>query len=69
MRKALLLLLGSLVLAFQLYAQDRVISGRVSDATGNPLANASVLVKGSSIGTTTKADGSFSLTVPHLQKL
>ena len=68
MRKALLLLLGSLVLAFQLYAQDRVISGRVSDATGNPLANASVLVKGSSIGTTTKADGSFSLTVPASTK-
>lgn len=65
MRKALLLLLGCLVLAFQLYAQDRVISGRVSDATGNPLSNASVLVKGSSIGTTTKADGSFSLTVPQ----
>jgi len=68
MRKALLLLLGSLVLAFQLYAQDRIISGRVSDATGNPLANASVLVKGSSIGTTTKADGSFSLTVPASTK-
>jgi len=65
MRKALLLLLGCLVLAFQLYAQGRVISGRVADATGNPISNASVLVKGSSIGTTTKADGSFSLTVPQ----
>ena len=68
MRKALLLLLGCLVLGFQLYAQDRIISGRVSDATGSPLANASVLVKGSSIGTTTKADGSFSLTVPASTK-
>ncbi len=64
MRKALLLLLGCLVLAFQLNAQDRVITGRVTGATGNPLENASVLVKGSSVGTTTKTDGSFSLTVP-----
>ena len=60
----MLLLLGCLVLAFQLYAQDRIITGRVSDATGNPIVNASVLVKGSSVGTTTKTDGSFSLTVP-----
>src|SRR6476660_1965899 len=64
MRKAFLLLLGCLVLAFQLYAQDRVITGRVLGATGDPLSNASVMVKGSSIGTTTNADGSFSLTVP-----
>jgi len=64
MRKAVLFLLGCLILALQLYAQDRVISGRVLDATGNPVSNATVLVKGSSVGTTTKADGSFTLTVP-----
>src|SRR3954466_10503966 len=64
MRKAVLFLLGCLILAFQLHAQDRVISGRVFDATGNPISNATVIVKGSSVGTTSKADGSFTLTVP-----
>lgn len=39
------------------------IRGRIVDSTGSPIANANVIVKGSSIGTTTKADGSFSLNI------
>lgn len=43
-------------------AQDRVITGKVSDAKeNNPLPGVSILVKGSQRGTVTDADGSFSV--------
>ncbi len=45
-------------------ATEKTITGRVSDTEGNPLIGATVLVKGSNIGTTTDFDGSFSLSVP-----
>jgi TonB-linked SusC/RagA family outer membrane protein len=48
----------------QLSAQTRTISGKVTDAKGSPIANASVLVRGTTTGTSTKADGTFTLTIP-----
>lgn len=44
-------------------AQDKKISGRVTDENGNPISGASVSIKGSSSGTTTDASGNFSLAV------
>ncbi|WP_276480520.1 SusC/RagA family TonB-linked outer membrane protein [Paraflavitalea pollutisoli] len=66
MRKILCSLLAVLLLLIQLgvQAQERTISGKVSDATGMPLPGASVTVKGSTLGTSTGSDGSFSLRVP-----
>lgn len=43
---------------------QRTITGKVTDDKGNPLPNVSVVVKGTTAGTTTKADGSYSLAVP-----
>ncbi len=43
---------------------EKTVTGLVSDTEGNPLIGATVLVKGSNIGTTTDFDGSFSLSVP-----
>ncbi|MDB5232918.1 MAG: TonB-dependent receptor plug [Chitinophagaceae bacterium] len=63
MRK-LLLLMGILVATIQLSAQNRTVTGRVTDESGNPVQSASVTVKGSNTGTTTKNDGSFTLVVP-----
>lgn len=40
------------------------IRGRVTDEEGNPLANVSVIISGTTIGTTTNADGRFSITAP-----
>ncbi|MBC9929461.1 TonB-dependent receptor [Chitinophaga qingshengii] len=40
------------------------IKGRVTDETGSPLPGVSVRVKGSSLGTSTGNDGSFSLRTP-----
>ncbi|HMK24572.1 MAG TPA: TonB-dependent receptor plug domain-containing protein, partial [Chitinophagaceae bacterium] len=63
MRK-LFLLLGSFVFfAAQAMAQ-RTVTGKVTDEKGTPLQNVSVLAKGTTIGTTTKADGTFSINVP-----
>ncbi len=40
------------------------ITGRVVAATGEPLAGVSVLIRGSRTGTSTDANGNFSITVP-----
>lgn len=59
---ALLLLL---LLCSAIQAQDRVISGKITDAKdGSPLVGATVTVKGSTQGVSTGADGSFRISVP-----
>jgi TonB-linked SusC/RagA family outer membrane protein len=63
MRKLFLLLFGVVFFAAQAMAQ-RTITGKVTDEKGNAVANASVIVKGTTTGTTTKADGTFSLPIP-----
>ncbi|MDF7816591.1 TonB-dependent receptor [Runella sp. MFBS21] len=51
--------------AAPLLAQDRSISGRVVGVNDNaPLPGVSILVKGTSTGTTTDANGSYKLNVP-----
>jgi len=64
MRKILMLMLGVFALCTQLWAQTKTVTGTVTDAAGSPLANVSVQVKGSTTGTVTGTDGSFTLTVP-----
>jgi TonB-dependent starch-binding outer membrane protein SusC len=54
-----------ILLSFQSQAQDRLITGKITDAVQSTgVANASVNVKGTRIGTTTAEDGSFRLNVP-----
>ncbi len=43
---------------------QRTISGMVSSSDGEPLVGASIVVKGTTIGTLTDVDGKFSLAVP-----
>jgi hypothetical protein len=49
---------------FAVFAQNKIVSGQVLTATGTPVANATVSVQNTNLGTTTDATGSFSLTVP-----
>ncbi len=63
MRKLIALLTAFLFFAGPLFSQ-KTISGKVTDENGNPVANASVMVRGTKKGTVTKADGSFLLTTP-----
>lgn len=67
MRK-LLLLLAVVFLTISVWAQ-RTVTGKVTDDKGNPVANATVLVKGTKTGTSTNADGSYTLTVPSGAKM
>jgi TonB-dependent starch-binding outer membrane protein SusC len=54
-----------LLFSFASFAQDKVITGRVTDSTGNGIANVSVTVKEApSRGTTTATDGRFSISAP-----
>ena len=48
----------------QSWAQNKTVTGKVSDEKGSPVAGASVLAKGTNTGTSTDATGSFSLNVP-----
>ncbi|MEI8073671.1 MAG: TonB-dependent receptor [Bacteroidota bacterium] len=65
--KRLLLAFVTVMLAFAMpaLAQDKVVTGKVTDSKdGAVLVGASVLVKGTTIGVSTDANGAFSLKVP-----
>jgi TonB-linked SusC/RagA family outer membrane protein len=64
MRKLLSLTIAHLLLVTLALAQERTISGKVTDENGNAVSNASVLVKGTKVGGVTKSDGTFSLRLP-----
>ena len=63
MKRIFALLLGFLF-SIQLFAQNKTVTGRVTDNAGAPLSNVSVQVKGGGVGTTTDIEGRFSLSVP-----
>lgn len=52
-----------LLVALPTMAQ-RVLTGKVTDPNGEPIPNASVMARGTRIGTVTGQDGSFTLTLP-----
>ncbi|HWC53260.1 MAG TPA: carboxypeptidase-like regulatory domain-containing protein, partial [Chitinophagaceae bacterium] len=64
----LCIMLSLLMFSFQLFAQNRTITGKVTDENGSPVSSASIVVKGTKIGTTTSADGTYSLSVPSNAK-
>ena len=59
------LLVSFLFLASNVWAQDRTISGNISsDEDGGGLPGVNVILKGTTVGTTTDVDGFYSLGVP-----
>lgn len=66
MRNRFLLILFTLFAATA-YSQTTV-KGKVSGKDGAPISGASVKVVGSAVGTSTAADGTFSVSVPSLDK-
>jgi TonB-linked SusC/RagA family outer membrane protein len=58
-----------LLLSTSLFAQDRSVSGTVSDANGSAVPGASIKVKNSNKGTSSNVDGKFSLSVSANQTL
>ena len=64
-RQAVPMVMMLLLCSATLHGQNINISGTVSDAAGEPLIGASVVVKGqTSLGTVTDFDGNFTLKVP-----
>ncbi|MDQ3277009.1 MAG: TonB-dependent receptor plug domain-containing protein, partial [Bacteroidota bacterium] len=64
MRSLFMLLLGLLLTTDQLLAQNRNLTGRVTEPNGTPIVGASVLIHNTNVGTVTKDDGTFSIAVP-----
>src|ERR1035437_575546 len=49
-------------------AQNKTVTGRVTDEKGDGVSNASVVVKNTKIGTSTNANGEFTISVPATAK-
>ncbi len=61
-------MLAFLFLQGTLLAQNKTVTGTVTDANGSGVANASVIVPGSTIGTSSDENGKFSISVPTATK-
>jgi len=53
-----------LLLSVVTFAQNKTVTGRVTDATGKAISGATVTVKGQTRGAVTSEDGSYSIAVP-----
>ena len=60
----LFLITGLLLLANFLFAQNRTVTGTVTDNEGRPMPQVSVVAPGTAFGTTTNLEGKFSLQIP-----
>ena len=58
-----LLILMCFVLSSLAALAQKTVTGKVSDETGSPLPGVSVLLKGTTIGTVSDADGNFSISI------
>ncbi|RYY22138.1 MAG: SusC/RagA family TonB-linked outer membrane protein, partial [Chitinophagaceae bacterium] len=63
MRKLLLLVVSIIFLSYQVSAQVKRITGKITDASGSPVSNASIIIKGTNSGTVSGVDGSYALGV------
>lgn len=68
MRRVTLLLMCMALTLCQVFAQNRTVRGKVNDDKGAGIANASVVVKGTTTGTNTDNDGNFSISVSSTAK-
>ena len=59
--KLLLLWLAGMLFSVQAFAQSITVNGVVKDKTGETVIGASVVIKGTTVGTITDFDGNFSL--------
>jgi TonB-dependent starch-binding outer membrane protein SusC len=65
----LLLWTACMLFSVMSFAQDRTVTGKVTDPDGKPLEGVSVKVKNTTKGTSTNADGIFSITVPSTESI
>ena len=69
-KKIALTLCTALVAGSMAMAQNRTVTGKITDANGSPIIGATVKVEGSkNVGAVTAGDGQFSISVPANSKL
>ena len=69
MRKFVAILLCAVLAVTQVSAQNKTVRGKVTEDGKKPVANASVLVKGSTLGTKTDDQGNYTIAVPANAKV
>ena len=62
-----MLVLLNTFLSLMIFAQDRTINGRVTDARSLPVAGVNIMVTQTNKGTTTDVDGKFTIVAPEKQ--
>ena len=61
-KKLLILVLGVFFVSLQAFAQQKTVTGKVTDDEGLPLPGASISIKGSTTGgTSSRVDGTYSI--------
>ncbi len=60
----LLLAAGILFCVNNLHAQQKTITGKITDPNGQPIVGATVIAKGTTVATQTNPDGIFTISVP-----
>ena len=68
-KKLFLLFLCVLIVLIQSFAQQKIITGTVTDENAQPLPGVSVIIKGTTTGTITDADGKYSIRAVQSQTL
>lgn len=61
MRKTLSLLAALVLCSVLAFAQTRTVKGKITDESGSPIPNASIVIKGTQTATVADADGNFTL--------
>lgn len=69
--KKLLILVAPVLLLMLAFRPVKTftITGKITDESGNPVAGASIVIKGTRTGTSSKADGTFTLNAPDNSKV
>ena len=60
-RRRFVVMFAAIFAALNVFAQTSIVSGVVRDGNSEPIVGAAVMVKGTTVGTLTDADGSYSL--------
>ncbi len=68
-KHAVVLTVAFLFVSAGVFAQSIAVKGKVTDNKAEPMANASVLVKGTTTGVTTGDNGEFSINVPNTRSV
>lgn len=67
--KKILIVLFVVLSCSIVFGQNRNLSGTVTDNTGSPMPGVTVVVKGTTLGTVTDANGKFGLNVPEANQI